>query len=37
MRPVTWATCARINATRWGALGAAFGLAATAVCWWRQR
>jgi len=37
MRPVTWADCARINAVRWGAIGAVFGLAAPAVCAVRER
>ena len=37
MAAVTSADCARINAVRWGAIGAAFGLAATAVCAVRER
>jgi len=36
-RPFTWADAARINALRWGAFGAVFGLAATAVCAVRDR
>lgn len=36
-RPFTYAGVARSNATRWGMAGAAFGLAATAVRWWRAR
>lgn len=36
-RQVTWLDVARINAVRWGLLGTGFGLAATAVGWWRER
>jgi len=40
-RPFTYTYVARSNATRWGMAGgmagAAFGLAATAVRWWRAR
>ena len=36
-RPVTWATCARINAVRWAGIGALLGLVATAVrAWWSR-